>query len=238
MTDSSASGTPVALVTGSRTGLGKFIAQELVARGYLVVGCSRQPVDWTLTNYEHIIGDVSKEKDVLAVAGHIRRTHGRLDVTISNAGIAALNHALLVPAETIDRVTSVNVRGTFLVLRESAKLMQRRKFGRIVNLTTVAVPMLIEGESLYAASKAAVEMLTRVHARELASFGITVNAVGPSPIDTDLIRNVPEDRIQNVINRLAIKRKGTPGDVMNVIDFFIRPQSDYITGQVIYLGGP
>jgi 3-oxoacyl-[acyl-carrier protein] reductase len=238
MTDSSASGMPVALVTGSRTGLGKFIAQELVARGYLVVGCSRQPVDWTLTNYEHIIGDVSKEKDVLAVAGHIRRTHRRLDVTISNAGIAALNHALLVPAETIDRVTSVNVRGTFLVLRESAKLMQRRKFGRIVNLTTVAVPMLIEGESLYAASKAAVEMLTRVHARELASFGITVNAVGPSPIDTDLIRNVPEDRIQNVINRLAIKRKGTPGDVMNVIDFFIRPQSDYITGQVIYLGGP
>jgi 3-oxoacyl-[acyl-carrier protein] reductase len=227
----------VALVTGSRTGLGKFIAQALVARGYRVVGCSRQPADWSLDRYEHVQADVSDEPQVLAVMRHIRRAHGRLDVTVNNAGIASMNHSLLIPLQTVDRILGVNVRGTFLVSRESAKLMQRRKWGRIVNISTVAVPMRIEGESIYAASKSAVETLTRVLAKEFSPLGITVNAVGATPIDTDLIRNVPGEKIQRLLEQLAIKRKGKPEDVTNVIDFFIQPQSDYITGQVIYLGG-
>ena len=148
-----------------------------------------------------------------------------------------MNHSLLVPGSTVDRIMGTNVRGTFLVSRESAKLMQKRKWGRIVNLSSVAVPLHIEGEAVYAASKGAVEVLTRVMAHEFASFGITVNAVGPSPVQTDLIRNVPADRIQELVSRLAIKRLGTPEDVMNVIEFFIRPESGQITGQVIYLGG-
>jgi len=227
----------VALVTGSRTGLGKFIAQDLVARGYRVVGCSRQPADWSLDGYEHVQADVSDEPQVLAVMRHIRRAHGRLDVSVNNAGIASMNHSLLIPLQTVDRILGVNVRGTFLVSRESAKLMQRRKWGRIVNISTVAVPMRIEGESIYAASKSAVETLTRVLAKEFSPLGITVNAVGATPIDTDLIRNVPGEKIQRLLGQLAIKRKGKPEDVTNVIDFFIQPQSDYITGQVIYLGG-
>ncbi len=227
----------VALVTGSRTGLGKFIAQDLVARGYRVVGCSRQPADWSLDGYEHVQADVSDEPQVLAVRRQIRRAHGRLDVSVNNAGIASMNHSLLIPLQTVDRILGVNVRGTFLVSRESAKLMQRRKWGRIVNISTVAVPMRIEGESIYAASKSAVETLTRVLAKEFSPLGITVNAVGATPIDTDLIRNVPGEKIQRLLGQLAIKRKGKPEDVTNVIDFFIQPQSDYITGQVIYLGG-
>jgi 3-oxoacyl-[acyl-carrier protein] reductase len=228
---------PVALVTGSRTGLGRFIAHALAAKGFRVVGCSRRQPDWILEGYEHLEADVSQEKSVLALVGHIRQNYGRLDVTINNAGIASMNHSLLVPAETVDRVLGVNVRGTFLVCRESAKLMQRRKWGRIVNLSTVAVPMRIAGEALYAASKGAVETLTRVLAREYGTFGITVNAVGPSPVDTDLIRNVPEESIQQLLQQLAIQRKGTPEDVFNVIDFFLRPESSAITGQIIYLGG-
>lgn len=97
--------------------------------------------------------------------------------------------------------------------------------------------MLLEGEAIYAASKSAVETLTRVMGRELGPFGITVNAIGPSPINTNLIRNVPAQNIQAIVDRLAIKRLGTPQDVFNVVDFFIRPESGYITGQVIYLGG-
>ena len=107
----------------------------------------------------------------------------------------------------------------------------------LVNVSTIAVPMQLEGESLYAASKGAVETFTRVFAREVADFGITCNIVGPTPIETDLIRNVPKDKIGGILQRLAIKRLGRFEDVANVIDFFIRPESDYVTGQVIYLGG-
>ncbi len=232
-----ASAERVALVTGSRTGLGKFIAEELAGYGFRVVGCSRKSPGWSLHNYEHVETDVSDEAQVLSLLQHVRRVYGRLDVTVNNAGIAAMNHSLLTPGSTVDRVFGTNVRGTFLVCRESAKMMQKPKQGRIVNFSSVAVPMCIEGEAAYAASKGAVETLTRVLAREFASFGVTVNAVGPSPIDTDLIHNVPEDSIRKLVNKLPLKRMGTPEDVMNVIQFFIRPESRNITGQVIYLGG-
>jgi 3-oxoacyl-[acyl-carrier protein] reductase len=167
----------------------------------------------------------------------IQRRHGRLDIAINNAGVASMNHTLLTPAATVDRIMGTNFRGTFLICRESAKLMQRRRYGRIVNLSTVAVPMRLEGEAIYAASKQAVVTLTQIMARELADFGITCNAVGPTPIETDLIHAVPAEKIQRIIDSLAIKRLGRFEDVANVIDFFVQPASDYITGQVIYLGG-
>jgi 3-oxoacyl-[acyl-carrier protein] reductase len=228
---------PIALVTGSRTGLGEFIAKGLVSKGFYVVGCSRNQPNWSLKGYEHIIADVSDENSVLDLMKYIRVEYGRLDATINNAGIASMNHSLLTPTKTVEHLLGVNVCGTFTVCRESAKIMQKQKYGRIVNFTTVAVPMHIEGEALYAASKSAVETLTKVLAFELGSYGITINAVGPTPIDTNLILNVPEYRTNQVIQKLAIKRMGTREDVFNVIEFFIRPESSAITGQVIYLGG-
>ena len=227
----------VALVTGSRKGLGKFLAEQLLARGYQVVGCSREPADWECEGYWHLCADVSDEQQVQRLMSQIRQRFGRLDITINNAGVASMNHALLIPAATVNQVMEINVRGTFLVSRESARLMRKHQYGRIVNLTTVAVPLSLEGESIYVASKSAVEALTRVMSRELAPFGITVNAVGPTPVETDLIRNVPRDKIEEIVHRLAIKRLGQPADVFNVVEFFIRPESDYITGQIIYLGG-
>jgi 3-oxoacyl-[acyl-carrier protein] reductase len=148
-----------------------------------------------------------------------------------------MNHSLLTPAATVSRILETNVKGTFLFSREAAKLMMTRHFGRIVNLSTVATPLKLEGEAIYAASKAAVLSLTEVLARELAEYGITVNAVGPTPIATDLIRNVPKAKIKSLLARQAIPRLGTPADVANVVDFFFKPESAFVTGQNIYLGG-
>jgi 3-oxoacyl-[acyl-carrier protein] reductase len=115
--------------------------------------------------------------------------------------------------------------------------MQVHRYGRIVNFVTVAVPLKLEGEAIYAASKAAVISLTQVLARELADLGITVNAIGPTPIKTDLVRGVSPDKLNALVDRQAIKRYGEPRDVINVIDFFMQPASDFVTGQVVFLGG-
>jgi 3-oxoacyl-[acyl-carrier protein] reductase len=227
----------VVLITGTRKGIGRFLAEHFVRKGCVVEGCSREAADWNLENYTHHVADVTDESQIKGMLSSIWMRHGRLDIAINNAGIASLNHTLLTPAETVDRIMATNYRGTFLICRESAKLMKRRRFGRIINLGTVAVPMRLQGEALYAASKSAVITLTQIMAFELAEFGITCNAVGPTPIETDLIRNVPKEKIDLIINRLAIKRLGRFEDVANVIDFFVKPESDYVTGQVVYLGG-
>src|SRR6185369_8768843 len=138
---------------------------------------------------------------------------------------------------TADRMLSVDVTGTKNNCREAAKVMMRRKYGRIVNFTTIVDPIGLAGEAIYAASKAAVVTFTRILAFELGGWGITCNYFGATPIMTDMIRGVPQDKINAVVNGLAIKRLGTPEDCINVCDFFINPLSDNITAQVIYLGG-
>jgi 3-oxoacyl-[acyl-carrier protein] reductase len=228
---------PVAFVTGSRKGIGAHLVRHLLEKGYRVAGCSRGALDSAIEGYTHFETDVTDERAVVKMFAEVRRTFGRLDVLVNNAGGAAMNHALLTPSTTVERLFHLNFGGTFVCAREGAKIMQARRFGRIVNFTTVAVPLHLQGEAVYASSKAAVEELTRILARELGPLGITVNAVGPTPIDTDLIKNVPEDKISALIARQAIARRGEMRDVTNVLDFFISPQSDFITGQVLYLGG-
>lgn len=228
---------PVTVITGARKGIGRHLAEHYLALGHRVVGVSRQPADIEHPHYRHVSCDVTDETRIRDMFSQIRRDFGGLDHLINNAGIASMNHSLLTPLDTVRRVMDTNLGGTFLLSREAAKLMQRTKRGRIVNFTTVAVALNLEGEAAYVASKAAVEALTRVLAREFAAYGITVNAVGPVPIETDLIRAVPKQKIEDLVARQAIKRLGRLEDVANVVDFFLRPESDFISGQVIYLGG-
>ncbi|MBN1610320.1 MAG: SDR family oxidoreductase [Polyangiaceae bacterium] len=228
---------PVVLVTGSRKGIGRFLVESFLSEGAQVVGCSRQEAD-PLPGYVHHCLDVSDEAEVRKMLASVRSSFGRLDILINNAGVASMNHALLTPGDAADRIIRTNVLGTFLVSREAAKVMMARKFGRIINLSTIAVPLALAGESLYAASKSAVETFTRILARELGPSGITVNAVGPCPIPTDLIRGVPNDKIEKLVQRLAIPRFGTYEDVAHVVRFFASLQSSHVTGQVLYLGGP
>jgi 3-oxoacyl-[acyl-carrier protein] reductase len=226
------------LITGTRKGIGRYLAHYYAERGFVVEGCSRKKADWEFSNYNHHIVDVTDETQVKQMLSSVLKQHGRLDVAINNAGIAAMNHILLTPETTAARIMDTNLKGTFLVCRECAKVMKKNRYGRIVNFSTVAVPMNLEGEAVYAASKGAVVTFTKVIARELAEFGITCNVVGPTPIRTDLIRAVPSEKIERIVNSLAIKRLGQLEDIANVIDFFIKPESDYVTGQVVYLGGP
>lgn len=228
---------PVALITGTRKGIGRHLAEHFCEKGLTVFGCSRGEPDWAHDNYRHFTCDVTDESAVRKIFSAIRKEFGRLDILLNNAGIASMNHSLLTPVDTVRKVLDTNVVGTFLFCREAAKLMKKNRYGRIVNFSTVAVPLKLEGEAAYVASKAGVEGLTNVLAREFAEFGITVNAVGPVPIATDLIRAVPEDKIDALVARQPIKRLGEMDDVVNVVEFFVSGNSGFVTGQCIYLGG-
>jgi len=229
--------TAVTLITGASKGIGRFLVGHYLRQGHIVIGCSRHPMTEEIAGYQHFCVDVSDESAVRKMMGEIRQRHGRLDHLINNAGMAATGHFMLTSAETVLRVYQTNVVGTILVSREATKLMKKAQRGRIVNFSSAAVPLKLAGESIYASSKAAIVGLTEVLARELAPFGITVNAVGPTPIETDLILAMPADKVQAVVDSQPVRRPGTFADVSNVVDFFLRPESDFITGQVIYLGG-
>lgn len=227
----------VILITGTRKGIGRYLAEHFLNSGDVVIGCSRSETDLQRDNYTHFCIDVSDEKAVKKMVSSVRKSIGYVDVLINNAGVASMNHYLLTPKSTVEKLFNTNVVGTFLFSREIAKLMSKKNFGRIINFSTVAVPLNLEGEAVYAASKSAVVSLTRILSKEIGSLGITVNAVGPTPVLTDLIKTVPKNKIQELLDQQAIERLGTFEDVLNVVEFFIKPESSFITGQVVYLGG-
>ena len=151
---------PVTLITGTSRGIGKYLAHYYVEQGHRIIGCSRSKPQWQLEDYDHIVTDVSDEKAVKAIFAKIRRDYRRLDHLINNAGCASMNHALLTPLSSAQGLMNTNFIATFLFCREAAKLMLTRHRGRIVNFTTVAVPLKLEGEAIYASTKAAVKKST------------------------------------------------------------------------------
>jgi 3-oxoacyl-[acyl-carrier protein] reductase len=225
------------LITGATRGLGRSLAEHYLAQGDTVIGCGRGSSPLSHERYLHTCIDVADDTAVKALFGDLRRRLGRLDALINNAGIASMNLMALTPVDVARRIMETNFLGTFLFTQGAVRLLRRSEHPRIVNVSTVAVPLSLEGEAVYAASKSAVETFTRVTARELGQWGITCNAVGPSPVRTDLTRNVSEQAMTRLIARQAVQRWAEPADVVNVVDFFLRPDSGLVTGQVVYLGG-
>lgn len=225
------------LITGTSRGIGKYLANYFLQNSYNVVGCSRGDSTLTHSNYLHLNCDITVEELVVKTVKAAVKKFGSIDILINNAGIASLNHSILTPSSTVKRIFETNFNGTFYFSREVAKIMMRKGSGKIINFSTVAVPMNLEGEMVYASSKAAIEKLTKIMSKELASKNIQINAIGPTPIETDLIKAVPKAKIEELINKQGIKQFGSFEDVLNVIKFFMNPESRMISGQIIYLGG-
>lgn len=227
----------IILITGSRKGIGYNLSIYYLGQGHIVIGCSRSETELNHENYKHYCLDVSNEKEVNDLFVMIRKQYGRLDILINNAGMASMNHTLLTPLSTVKKLFDTNFTGTFLFSRQAVKLMKKNNFGRIINFSSVAVPLNLEGESIYSATKSAIEQFTKVFSKEISTMGITINTIGPTPIETDLIKAVPKNKIDDLLAHQTIKRFGNFNDIINVVDFFISSNSDFITGQTIYLGG-
>ena len=225
------------LITGSSRGLGKSLTEHYLANGDNVYGCARSAGTIEHENYYHYQVDIASPEDVNNLFFTLRKEIRQLDAVINNAGVASMNAFALTPIKSFQKIFDINVQGTFLFCQKAFGLLKRSPHPRIINMSTVAVPLQLEGESIYAASKSAVETLTRIIAKEYGGFGITCNAIGPSPIDTALIKGVAKDKIAELVKRQAVQKMATEEDVINIADFFLRPESSMISGQVIYIGG-
>jgi len=221
----------VMLITGVTRGVGRELASHYFKQEYRVIGCGRGEVE----HYRYFQLDVTDEVAVADMFTSIRNREGRLDVLINNAGIGSMNAFLLTPTQKVREIYETNVIGSFLMMREAAKLM--KPGGRIVNIGSAGTRMNIKGEAAYLSSKAALESLTLLAAQELGPKNITVNAVAPTPIKTDLLKGIPIEKIEALWKQQAIPRSAFHEDISNVIDFFLQPESDFITGQTIFLGG-
>ena len=227
----------VILITGTSKGIGKYLADYYLNKQYIVCGCSRNNSEIKNNNYRHFQLDISDETAVAETLHEIRKEFNQLDILINNAGIASMNHFLLTPLKTINEIYKTNVTGAFLFSRESVKLMKKNLTGRIINMSSVAVQLNIEGESVYASSKAALNSFTKILAKEISPYNITVNAIGLAPMKTDLIKNVPVEKIEKLLGQLSVKRLMEFEDISNITDFLISENSSFITGQVINMGG-
>jgi len=229
---------PVMLVTGTSKGVGQYLADYYLNKGFLVIGCSRSVGVINHENYIHLIADIANDQEILNVFKFIRKEYKRLDVLINNAAInpAILSVAFL-PYETIQKIFKVNVFAPIMFCREAIKIMSRNKFGRVINIGSMATRHEVPGEALYTATKASIIAFTRVLSKEVSSSGITANVVAPSVIETDLSKAINQEALQEVLNRNAIRGYGDFGDVSNTIDYLIKKESKSVTGQVIYLGG-
>jgi len=222
------------VVTGASRGLGAHCAQRLHEAGYRVVGLGRKPSKDS--PFVMRSADVADPASVAAALGDLKRD-ASVYALVNAAGIASMNLVITTPPATVRRIIETNLIGTIYCCQAIAPAMVKRGSGRIINFSTLGVPLAIKGEAVYIASKAGVEAFSRVFAREMAPHGVTVNTIAPGPIDTGLLEKVPREKIDEVVGRQLITRQGEPEDVWNIVSLLLSPQSAMITGQTINVGG-
>ncbi len=237
----------VAVVTGGFRGLGRAMAVSLGKSGAHVIAADVLPED-VGQETQRLVTDTGAKCDLLrldvtnadAVEDAMRDLHkrlGRVDIVINNAGIARDNLLLRVSDDDIQKTFAVNVVGAINCARSAIKIMMRARTGRIINLASVVAEMGNPGQTVYSASKAALIGLTKTLAREYASRGITVNAVAPGFIDTDMTKNLPADAKKFMLEQIPLGRMGQPEDVAAAVLFLCSDEASYVTGQVLRVNG-
>lgn len=236
----------VALITGGSRGIGKAIAKAFVEQevNVIITGLNEERLKETAKEMSDsnskvvaIRADVAIAEDVNMLFKTIEKDFSRLDILVNNAGITKDNLLLRAKEQDWDAVIDTNMKGTFLCTQEAIKIMSRQKYGRIVNLTSVVAYIGNPGQSIYSASKAGIIGFTRSVALEYAKRGITVNAIAPGFIKTDMTERIPEKIKEQILSMIPIGTYGTGQDIANAVLFLTSPQTSYITGQVIHVNG-
>lgn len=237
----------VAIVTGASRGIGRAIALELAGRGAsVIVNYNSSPVgaDEVVSaataaggNAAAVQADVSKEEQVDALFKKTVELYGKVDIVVNNAGVTRDNLIIRMKQEDFDTVIDTNLKSAWLMCKAAISAMMRKRYGRIINISSVSGVVGQAGQTNYSASKAGLIGLTKALAREYANRGITVNAVAPGFVLTDLTKDLPEDLVKQLNSVIPLGRWGTPEEIARATAFFASDDAGYITGQVLNVDG-
>ncbi len=237
----------IAIVTGGSRGIGKAIALELGKGGATVVvnyNSSASSAEEVITAIKASGGDgmvyqadVSDADQVIALFKAVNEAYGRIDILVNNAGITRDNVIMMLKPDDFDAVLNTNLRSAWLCSKYASRTMMKQRSGRIINISSVVGIAGNGGQTNYAASKAGLIGLTKSLAKEIASRGVTVNAVAPGFIATDMTDSLGDDIMKKAIDAIPLGRQGTPEDVAKAVAFLASDDANYITGQVIVVDG-
>ena len=233
----------IALVTGATRGIGKAIAEALVANGMTVVGTATSEAgaasisEYLGDNGKGIVLDVSNDESVDAVIKQINEEFGAPTVLVNNAGITRDNLMMRMKMDEWDQVINTNLTSVFRVTKACLRGMTKAKFGRIVTISSVVGSMGNAGQANYSAAKAGLEGFSRSLAAEIGSRGITVNCVAPGFIATDMTKDLPEEHKANLVSKVPAARLGEPSEIAAAVAFLTSDVAGYITGETLHVNG-